>query len=263
MKKSRLSGLGSALRTLTSIPWQFKESKDLSSSLPWFPVVGLFLGLLIYGIGLPWRLTPFINWTAGIALLMVATEVFLTRGLHLDGLADWADSFGGFLDREKRLEIMKDSSLGTFGVLALVLVLSAKWISLERMISSGSTIWLLAVFALSRDMMVDHVTSLPYARAENGMAGPFVKGASSRHRRISHAITLVSCMVYGPLGLVFFVFSWLVTWRFRLYCRTRFGGITGDLLGTANELIEVMLLLLCAWAGESVLFYTGWSWMVL
>ena len=261
-RKSPIRGLGGALTTLTLISWPGKESEDLSTSLPWFPAVGLFLGMILCGIGYAWtRLLPG-QWLAGAALLIVGVEVWLTRGLHLDGLADWADSIGGFQEREKRLAIMKDTSLGAFGVLALILALMARWVAFERILGAGSFIWLLPIFALSRGMMVYLITTLPYARAEEGMAKPFVKGASPKHRLASHLICLGICLPFGPLGLAFFVFAGFVTWLFKVRCLKRFGGITGDLLGTANEMVEICLLLICALPGKSILNYTGWAWVL-
>jgi adenosylcobinamide-GDP ribazoletransferase len=255
-----LDGLGTALKTLTLFPWPKRESEDFGSSLIWFPVIGLLLGLILYGINLLWGLLPFTPWPGGIALLLLAMDIYLTRGLHLDGLADWADSIGGFFQRDKRLLIMKDTSLGTFGVLALLVALLAKWLAFERLISCGSVIWLLIIFTLSRSMMVELMTTLPYARAEEGMGQPFVAQASTRHRVLSHIVSIVFCIPFGPFAFLLFCLGWLETKLFGIRCRHEFGGITGDLLGTANEMVEITLLMICALLGASLLSYTGWGW---
>ena len=256
-----IKGFGTALKTLTLVPWPRNKSEDLATSLPWFPVIGLLLGLALYGISLLYKLLPFDGWPEGIALLMVATEIYLTRGLHLDGLADWADSVGGFHQREKRLAIMKDTALGAFGVLALIVVLLAKWIAFERLISSGSIIWVLAIFILSRGMMVELMTTFPYAGADEGMGKPFIRQAASIHRLISHIITFFLCLTFGPLGLALFAVGWFQARAFGIRCRNQFGGITGDLLGTANEMIGVTLLIICALLGKNILCFTGWTWV--
>lgn len=262
MKTPSLKGFGTALKTLTLIPWPSKEREDFAASLPWFPVVGLLLGIILYGIGFLWDILPLPRWPEAIALLMVAVEIWLTRGLHLDGLADWADSMGSFQGKEKRLSIMKDSSLGAFGGLALIVALMAKWIALERLFASGSTIWLLAIFVISRDVMVELMTTLPYARIGEGTAKPFVDQASKKQRVVSHFISLLLCAPLGPLALILLGVGFLETRIFRIRCRDRFGGITGDLLGTANEMVEISLLLMCALPGRNILFYTGWGWLV-
>jgi len=254
-------GLGTALKTLTAIPWRGRESEDFAASLPWFPVVGLLLGSILYGLSLSWQILLFPPWAAGAAILLAAADIRLTRGLHLDGLADWADSIGGLFHREKRLAIMKDTSLGAFGVLALVLAVLAKWIVFERLVSFGSTICLIPVFIISRDMMVELITTLPYARAGEGMGRPFVMGASTRQRVLSHGATIAVCIPFGPFFLLLFCLGWIETWLFGIRCRHAFGGITGDLLGTANEMVAMTLLMICALPGDRLSSYTGWGWL--
>jgi len=128
------------------------------------------LGIILYAIARGWMMLPFREWWAGAALLIIGCEIWLTRGLHLDGLADWADSIGGFRQREKRLAIMRDSNVGAFGVMALIVALMARYVALERILASGAFIWFLVIFSLSRNMMVELMTTLPYAREEEGMA---------------------------------------------------------------------------------------------
>lgn len=257
-----LRGLGIAVRTLTALPWPWGESEDFGLSLPWFSLVGLALGMIVYTLSLVWGMLPFGRWTAGAALILLMSDVCLTRGLHLDGLADWADSLGGFREKEGRLEIMKDVHLGSFGGLALILALLARWAVFERMLSSGSVLWVAAVYAISRDVMVALITTLPYARSGEGMARAFVDGASPRRRVVSHAVCLLVCIPFGPLGMAFFGLAGWMTLCFRGRYRRGFGGITGDLLGTANEVVEISLLFLCALPGERILDFTGWAWVV-
>ncbi len=255
-----IEGLRSAVRTLTVLPCPGR-AEDISASLSWFPLVGLLLGSLLYLAGSLWRILFFGQWYAGAGLAMIGLEIWLTRGLHLDGLADWADSIGGNYQREKRLAIMKDTRVGTFGVLALILALGFEGLAFQRLMDSGSIIWIPCIFVLSRDMMVELITTLPYARPE-GMGKAFVQGASTRRRFLSHAISVIFCLPFGPLGLLFFVLAWLLTWIFRYRCRHSFGGITGDLLGTANEIVEICLLIACALPGRGILCYTGWNWLI-
>ena len=256
-----MKALLTAFRTLTIISWPGNEDRDLSKSLPWFPVVGLVLGIILYGIGSAWLHLP-VNWTSGGALLLVIAQIFLTRGLHLDGLSDWADSLGAIMDREKRLEIMKDSHMGAFGTLALIIALGAKWIAFEKLMTSGSIILVVLIAVLSRDLMVDLMVTLPYARAGQGMAEMFVKGATNRQRMISLLITLVLSVLFGPVGLALLISSRIMILIFRARLRKSFGGITGDLLGMANEITEILLLFLCAMAGEGISGYISWGWII-
>ena len=257
-----IRSLLAAFRTLTILSWPGKESEDLSSALPWFPVVGAILGLILYAlarIGVALSIEP---WHGGIAIIIVGVGVWLTRGLHLDGVADWADSIGGSHSKEKRLAIMKDSHIGAFGVVALILLLFTKWLAIERLLSSGPIIWVVIIMVISRDMMVELITTLPYARPGEGMGRPFVEGASLRHRLISHILCLLFCLLFGPFGFALWGVAMIITWIFHIRCKNGFGGITGDLLGTANEMVEVILLVLLAFPGTTLCNYMGWAWVV-
>ncbi len=254
-----MKGLTSAIRTLTVLPVPWHEHEDLSTALPWFPVVGFILGAILYTVFRLWMFLPTSSWPGAGALILVGIEIWLTRGLHMDGLADWADSLGVF-QTEKKLAVMKDVSLGTFGGLVLILAFAAKWIAFERMLTSGSMFWILVILAIPRAMMVELQTTLPYARV-NGMAGPFVNGATSNHRWMAHGLCFFLCLMYGPIGLVLLTIAWLFTLIFRTYCRNRFNGITGDLLGTADELLEIILLFACALPAKDILACTGWAWV--
>lgn len=245
-----MKGLVTAIRTLTVIPFPGKESDDFSSALQWFPVVGLMLGVILYVIAFLWGILPFEQWSWGGAVILSALLVWLTRGLHMDGLADWADSLGGF-GREKRLSIMKDSSLGAFGVMAIVLGIVFKLIAFERIISSGTFSCLIIVPVISRNMLVELQTTLPYARSE-GMAGVFIKNATNRYRVISHLITLIMCVCFGFTGIMLYLSALAVTFFLKGMFRRQFNGITGDLLGTSNEIIEVVLLMMIAVSGHVI-----------
>lgn len=254
-----IKGLTAAIQTLTSIHIPGREDKDLSSALSWFPIVGLLLGVILWFAGLLWTLLPFAQWPAGCAMLLIIIDVLLTRGLHLDGLADWADSMGGF-DREKRLTIMKDASIGAFGTIAVLLCLISKWVIFERLLSSDTFLLIVPVMVISRSMLVELMTTLPYARSGEGMARPFVENAGKGKRIISLSVVVLLCLISGPMGLGLLIIAWIMTMIFRSYCLKRFGGITGDLLGAADEINEVVLLALCAMPGQCMSGLMGWGW---
>ncbi len=253
-----MKGLISAMRTLTVIPVPGREDDDLSSSLPWFPLVGFILGAILYLASLLWMHLPFQEWSWGGAASMLGLSIWLTRGLHLDGLADWADSLGGF-GREKRLAIMKDTSLGTFGVLSLVLALILKLTAFQRMLVSGSIVWVVVIFSVSRGMLVELLTTLPYARSEKGMGGPFVKNASAGQRGVSHALMILMCLLPGFFGPALYITAFLISGFLRASYRQQFQGITGDLLGASNEITEIILLMSCALPGDMIIHLTWWG----
>ena len=165
-------GLVTALRTLTILPVPGDDSETPADALPWFPAIGAALGIIICGLlGVMEYLT---KSSPGPAVVAVAASVFLTRGLHLDGLADCADAFWGGWDRERILAIMKDSALGTFGTIALVLVLLAKWCSIAALIDSGALNWIIIAMTVSRAVQVDLATGHDYARPEGGTGARFI-----------------------------------------------------------------------------------------
>lgn len=157
---------------------------------------------------------------------------------------------------------MKDPSLGAFGVLALVWTLLAKVIIYERLCTHGATAWIVPAMAVSRHAMVSLITTLPYARPEGGMARPFVQGASPQRRAFSFAIALILGAAWGPLALMLVLTG---EGAARLYARRMlraFGGITGDLLGTANELMLLLFLLPVTLAPHTFSSMKGWAWIL-
>jgi adenosylcobinamide-GDP ribazoletransferase len=194
--------------------------------------------------------------TSALAVLFLA---WLTRGLHLDGLADAADALGGGTTIERRLAIMKDPHVGAFGVIALIGALLLKVAAFFAIYQVGffhieisATPWrqlfgITLPFIVSRTVQVWLCTALPYARATGGTAGPFVAGARWTHLAGALAGALFLCILIHPVaGPVLLAFGLLIGLGLRRFFRIRFGGITGDLLGASNEIVEVSGLILYA-----------------
>jgi adenosylcobinamide-GDP ribazoletransferase len=243
-----MKGLITALRTLTIIPVPGRDSEKMSSSLFFFPAVGALIGAAVCACA--WVISVKAGWHTGAAVLCVALSALLTGGIHLDGLADTFDALGGHT-KERRLEIMKDPRIGSFGVVALVMALLLKCAALERICEAGMFMWIMVPFIASRALQVELAVLLPYARAEGGTAQSFVEGAGKSHFAVAvmqavflgflvcgiqgAAITMAACMVFLPLAV----------WMKRL-----FGGVTGDLLGMASEIAETAILLVVAGGGQ-------------
>ena len=268
-----LTGLVTALRTLTILPVPGRDADRMSSALPWFPVVGMLLGGILCAV--PQALSAALGeghgfWCEGTAVVLLVAGTILTGGIHLDGLADWADGFFGARDRDAVLRIMKDSRIGSFGCIALVLVLLAKWACLARLLSLGRHAeWILAAYVVSRTAQVLLATSQPYARPEGGTAAAFVQGAGLRHAVLAMVAALILLGVPGGVDwhtlLVAGVDGGWVYWKwlkqlsallilggvfaagFGMWCRRRIGGITGDTLGACSEIVETLVLAVGAW----------------
>lgn len=243
-KERPLRGLKTALQTLTILPVPGRGSERLVESLPWFPLVGVLLGLLVVLAG---RATFWVGagWSSAAGFVMVLAGIVLTRALHLDGLSDWADGFWGGFDRERVLAIMKDSSLGTFGTVALLCVLLGKWVALTRLVECGGWIWIIGAFTISRTMQVVLAAAHPYARSTEGTGSPFVTQAT-----VSHAVyallgsAVLLAVVFGPhlVWVPVLAGAWGTTRLFGAWCVRRVGGVTGDLLGACSELTELLVL---------------------
>ena len=241
-----MKSLVAALRLLTIAPipgvWGSAE-EDLARSLPWFPIVGLGLGLAV--AGLAWAIV----WVAP-SLISAAVLVVVLAGfsgcLHLDGLADTADGLLSSRPRERKLEIMRDSHIGAMGVIAIVGVWSLKFAALASVMPERLWTAVLIMPLAGRCAIVVQMASLPYART-TGLASVFY----GRPRRLAAlwAAGFLAAVAWGVLGL-----RGLVVWAaciaaalvFSCYVYRRIGGATGDTLGAVCEIVEVLPALVLA-----------------
>jgi adenosylcobinamide-GDP ribazoletransferase len=233
-----------ALTFLTKLPWPWPgpaNESALARSMFWFPWVGALLGLAFGGV---W--TGLIKILPGpvAAGLLLAFTVWITGGLHLDGLADTADGLGGGRTPAEALTIMKDSRVGAFGVISLIVVLLVKFSLFTSLSTTPKTIGALLLYpAISRWGMVLLAYLSPYARPEGGLGQAMTVGVS---RRVLGGASLsagvLSVAILGVPGLVIFAVAGFGVWLGSLYFQKRLGGITGDVLGATNEVLEVLVL---------------------
>lgn len=236
-----LRGFSTAVRTLTLLPFPGKNAENFADSLSYFPIIGAFIGGCV-SVAI-WLMTDFVHWTAGGAMLGVLLCTCLTRGLHLDGLADATDGWLGGQTRDQKLTIMKDPHRGTFGVAAIVLVLGLKAVALLQLGMLAQWFWIPIPFVLSRLVVVLLAVTLPYARSEGGKAELFVKNGQPMHFVVASIFTVIICMsAMGLAGLIAFLLALALGYSIRHCLRIAFDGVTGDLLGLSNELIECALL---------------------
>ena len=237
-----LRGLVTAVRTLSSIPIPGRDAVDMSAALPFFPLVGGIIGAVLFGLYCLLRLIHSSGWSEGTSLVLVVAGMALTRGIHLDGLADTADGLFSMTDRTRTLAIMKDSRVGTFGVLALITILGLKWISLSRLVAHDAVVWVVPAAVGSRTLMSSLAVLLPYARSEGGCGEPFVKGARPMHLAIAWTIALLCHLPLGPVAPATLAITVAALFIFKRVYTKRIGGITGDLLGAASEITETVIL---------------------
>ncbi|NTW55659.1 MAG: adenosylcobinamide-GDP ribazoletransferase [Chlorobiaceae bacterium] len=235
-------GLVTALRTLTVFSVPGKETATFSNSLYWFPVAGLLLGFVQAALA---YCTALSGWNELAAFMTVFGGLAFTRGIHADGLADVADGFLGARTKDSALRIMKDSCLGTFGVLSLCTSLLLKWVVVLRLVRGGSFTVIAAGVLLARWVQVLLASSLPYARREGGTAGAFVQGAGKSHLLISSLLAILFlAMIFhdNPLMTVALASAAISAALFAgITAYRKIGGVTGDVLGAGSELAEIFV----------------------
>ncbi|MBH3473848.1 MULTISPECIES: adenosylcobinamide-GDP ribazoletransferase [Pseudomonas] len=228
-----------ALQFLSSLPVSLPgmpEPRELGRSLLFYPLVGLLFGLLLWLASLLLQGTP----APLHAALLLTLWVLLSGALHLDGLADSADAWlGGFGDRERTLQIMKDPRSGPIAVVTLVLVLLLKFCALWVLVEQGIGAQLLLAPLIGRAAMLGLFLCTSYVRP--GGLGQAL--AEHLPRRIAGWVLLGSalfCLVLG--GWVAVLALAMFAWLRHLICR-RLGGTTGDTAGAMLELLELVVVL--------------------
>jgi adenosylcobinamide-GDP ribazoletransferase len=245
-----IGSLATAVSFLTRLPTGGNaafDAKDVARSASWFPLVGSLLGGIYAGVfWLLCRLFP----PLVTAVLIVTLDAVLTGAMHFDGLADTADGFGGGSTREDVLRIMRDHAIGSYGAMALGLVVTLKVAAIAALAGSPRAIpGLLLAPVLGRWSAVLLSTTHPYARPSEDDT-PHSVGSPTRFvgRRELIAATVTAVVIAGVAGRwlgaagVLLVAAASMCWG--LSCQRRIGGVTGDTLGAGIEISECLVLLL-------------------
>jgi adenosylcobinamide-GDP ribazoletransferase len=232
--------------TLVRLPWTPSDDitpADLAGSFSWYPAVGLLLGACLVAAASLFQTGPPLL----IAVLLTALLAILTRGLHLDGLADLADGIGGGYTPEQRLEIMKDSRTGAFGALALIFAVLLKSAALYTLVLAHCWSALLLAPAMSRFAMVLGAYQMPHARSSGGLARPFLEHMESRQLLVAFLLSITFLALFSIKDAVFYlVLAMACAGLLRFLARRWLGGMTGDVLGALNEITEIVLLAVSA-----------------
>lgn len=229
------------LQFLTKLPLPFNieaREEDFSKGIVYFPIVGLLIGLMMAGIYI--GLSAVTNVMVA-SVLVVCFELFITGGLHLDGLADTFDGLYSYRDKERMLEIMKDSRVGTNGVLILIVNILLKMVLLYSIDPKLAPIILILMPMVSRLMVVLLSATSKYAR-NNGMGGFFIGKTSKMQLTIAFLLVLIAHLVYLE-GLILLIMVTVFALIYRHHVYTKIDGITGDVLGATVELSEMFYLM--------------------
>ncbi len=231
----------SATRTLTRVPIPGRGATNESNALYWFPILGALIGGTV--ALLAWLTGGLAGWHTGAGTIGVIASTWITGCLHMDGLGDSVDAIYGGQTRERRLDIMKDVHMGAFGVIAIILSVIVKVIAISRLAAQGEWFWISIPFILSRTSIVILTTMLSYARKEGGKAGAMVANARTRHLITAIGTATILCwLLTGTGGLAALIISCLIILALARWMNRVFGGVTGDLLGMTNEIVECLAL---------------------
>ncbi len=237
-------GFWAAVRFLTIFPTPFRHQlgdKEIKASLTYFPLVGLGIGLIL--IGLDWGLKLLLPSPVANAFLIVAL-IIITGALHLEGFIDTCDGVLGGSTPEERLEIMKDSRTGAFGVTGAFLLLLIKYATLISLPPKLKMQALCLMPTLSRWTIVEAIFFFPYARS-SGTGLIFKQGANQVRLIIATTITFAtSVLLLKELGVVVMLTLGVIILGIAKYLHSRLGGLTGDNYGAINEVAEVIVLVL-------------------
>ena len=216
------------------------RDEDFSRSVPYFPLVGLVIGSLLAAVnyGLCYIETPLF---LRVTLLLLA-EIIITGGLMYDGFMDTADGVFSARSRERMLEIMKDSHVGSNAVLAIIILLLLK-IAAYLELSGETLTWVLLTMSVAtRTFMVVFIVNFPYARKE-GIGHMFTKYAKPFYTYIAFAVCAGIIAACGLQYLAVAGICFTVTLIIAQYLKTQLGGLTGDTYGALTECGNVIYLL--------------------
>lgn len=247
------------LQFLTRIT--FKRNLDWSAqscggSVKFFPLIGAVLGIIYVLVGyILYFLLPSFNIYLSTHLtgfLLLICNIFLTGALHCDGFTDTMDGILSGRNRERILEIMKDSRVGAHGATCLILILIGKYtmftdLMATQNISNFSTQSFNALIALflmpiiARCCMSSAVVNFPYARKE-GLGKAFHQYSSKYSMLLATGFTCLISLCLGTIATLAFIITMLIMYAFNRYVNNLLGGLTGDVYGATAEIGELVVL---------------------
>jgi adenosylcobinamide-GDP ribazoletransferase len=240
-----------ALMFYSRIPcpkWVDHSATFLNLSTRYFPLIGWIVACITL---LVFQLSHFIFSLEISVILSMVAGVLTTGAFHEDGFADVCDGFGGGWTKEKIMLIMKDSRVGTYGVVGLIFIFLIKFQVLAQLASNSFLIFSVIIFAshsVSRLAAVTIIFSSQYAREEDGKAKPLATQISKRTLLIAIAIGLLPLIALCYIDYLFVIAvvpMTLITIYMRWYFTKWIGGYTGDCLGATQQVNEVVFYLSC------------------
>ena len=232
--------------TYTRIPMpRVKWDEDaMKLSLAFLPLVGVVVGAVILG----WQIVCRSLEISAVlfAAVTVALPIIITGGIHMDGFCDTSDALASWQDKDRRLEILKDTNVGAFALIRYGVYLLVSFALFYELFIRGYDVGVGFIFILSRCLAAWSAMTMPNAR-KDGMLAAFTENADRRPAVIILTVLTIigiACWVwftfpYGFAGLILCV---PVTFWYRSMAKKRFGGVTGDTTGFYLQIVEMALL---------------------
>ena len=235
-----INGLILAIQFLTRLPMKKQvdfDDENLSRSIFFFPLTGMIIG----GIGgLSYYIFGYINKDIG-AFFAVVSMIIVTGGLHLDGLSDTADGFYSYRDKERVLEIMKDSRIGAFGVIAIILDILLKYVILSNL--EGNIPLILALSYGNSRLVISYIMSTKKIGRKNGLGDMFHKSNPKRYALFGGIIYFTILTILNPIYLIPLLCSFIIGEIITVVTYKKIDGFTGDVYGATIELAEIVSLI--------------------
>ncbi|CAK2082214.1 Adenosylcobinamide-GDP ribazoletransferase [Vibrio crassostreae] len=228
------------------------STERMNRSGRYFSTVGLLLGALCGGLFL---LLDTVLPSSIAIFLMMSFSLMLTGAFHEDGLTDMADGIGGGMTLERRLNIMKDSRIGTYGASALIMALLGKWVLLHELVSlTGVFMVIVTSYTFSRAIAASLIYDMPYVSdLDTSKSKPLANKQTKGELVFLLFVGVLPSLWFGlEFAMVLSVVAYLFRAGFKKWLTARIGGFTGDCLGAAQQLMELLIYLVFITA-----FYNG------
>lgn len=243
-----LTGILVAVGFLTRIPVPHPgiDAKGLGRAVPWFPIVGVLVGATIAFV----RVVADLAMPVGPATLLgVLAGILLTGGLHEDGLADVADGLGAHVKRERRLQIMRDPHVGTFGIVALIAAIGLSWSLMSGLTDLGVVLAAITAHVVGRWVMIYAAWRLP--AVEGAGTGALLQPTTRQVAATTVVALILACAATGlVLGTLALVIGGVIVRFVGGGMSRRLDGINGDVLGAlgVGTVVAVLALLASNWS---------------
>ena len=214
------------------------DTGNLRRSLMWFGLVGAFIGVILAGAMTLFNRFDLIPAVSAIIILLI--WIFITGGMHIDGISDMADGFFSMRDKEKTLEIMKDSHVGAFGVITIVFLLLIKFEMLKEFIIIEKNVWLLILPPTIARIAAGLVLSFYETTKKSGLGYTFHSSDPRIFWAIGFIVTLIISSIINIKSLIFIGIAILASNLMALWAKKKIGGLNGDIYGAIVETVEVI-----------------------